>query len=146
MSETTGFSASEYVTLFFELLQRSSDAVVLARAEDGVILEVNDAFLSLFRLSRTQVIGRTTIDLGLWVDPSSRAPAWERARAGRLDQARLRMRNVWSEEFTFELSAVTVPWRGQDAVLSVGRPVAAPRPAPPVRAPELVPDHGSSGG
>jgi PAS domain-containing protein len=123
MSESPGFSASDYVTLFFELLDRSSDAVLLARASDGVILEANGAFLSLFRLPRSQVIGSTTMELGLWVDPSARSAAWEQAQGGRVDGARFRLRDAWSEEFTLELSTVTVPWRGEDAVLGVGRVV-----------------------
>ena len=124
MGVSTDFTATDYVTLFFELSERSSDAVLLARASDGVILEVNEAFLSLFAFSRSQVIGRTTLDLGLWVNPKDRQPVWEQARASRIDRVRFRVRNLWSEEFTFELSAVKVPWRGEEAVLGVGRPVS----------------------
>jgi PAS domain-containing protein len=122
MQDGGSFAASDYVTLFVELLERSSDAVLLARASDGAILEANEAFLSLFQVSRSDVIGRRITDLDLSAQPSGWGPAWAHAEAGRSDLVRLRLRSRWSEEFWFELSVVKVPFRGEDAVLGIGHP------------------------
>lgn len=46
----------------------SSPAVMtLARLKDGVLFEVNDAFLMTTGYAREDVIGRSTLDLGIWV-------------------------------------------------------------------------------
>jgi PAS domain S-box-containing protein len=44
----------------------------ITRARDGVFIDVNDAFLRMFGYERTEVIGRTALELGLWADPLER--------------------------------------------------------------------------
>jgi PAS domain S-box-containing protein len=46
--------------------------LTINRLEDGRFIEVNDAFLRDLRRSREEVIGRTSVELGLWADPSLR--------------------------------------------------------------------------
>src|SRR5262249_10674271 len=50
----------------------SPDALVISRLADGVILEANDSFVSLSGYNREEVIGKSPIDLGLYVDPTDR--------------------------------------------------------------------------
>ena len=44
----------------------------LARLPGGEIVDINDAFREMFGFSREQVIGKTSLDLGLHVDPAQR--------------------------------------------------------------------------
>lgn len=46
--------------------------LTLNRVDDGRFIEVNDAFLRDLQRTREQVIGRTSVELGLWADPSMR--------------------------------------------------------------------------
>ncbi len=46
--------------------------MTLARLRDGALFEVNDAFLTETGFSREEVIGRSTLDLGLWVHAAER--------------------------------------------------------------------------
>ncbi|MEI7433590.1 MAG: PAS domain S-box protein [Methanomicrobiales archaeon] len=46
--------------------------MVLSTIEEGRILDVNDTFLATLGYSREEVIGRTTMDLKLYVDPAQR--------------------------------------------------------------------------
>jgi PAS domain S-box-containing protein len=46
--------------------------LTINRLEDGRFIEVNDAFLRDLRRTREEVIGRTSVELGLWADPSMR--------------------------------------------------------------------------
>ncbi|MBL9137692.1 MAG: GAF domain-containing protein [Verrucomicrobiales bacterium] len=46
--------------------------ISLARATDGRLIEVNEAFLRNSDYSRAEVLGRTTSELGIWVDPRRR--------------------------------------------------------------------------
>jgi PAS domain S-box-containing protein len=44
----------------------------LSRLRDGVIYEVNEAFLTATGYSREEVIGHSSVELGLWVNPAER--------------------------------------------------------------------------
>jgi PAS domain S-box-containing protein len=44
----------------------------LSRLRDGVIYEVNDAFLNATGYSREEVIGHSSVELGLWTNPAER--------------------------------------------------------------------------
>jgi PAS domain S-box-containing protein len=63
-------------------------ALVISRLRDGVFLDVNDAFAELVGLERDQLIGRSSLELGLWPDPEERmrvfGPMVERGSARRV--------------------------------------------------------------
>lgn len=60
--------------------------VSLVRAADGRILEVNESFLQSSGYTREEVIGKSTVDLGIWVDPADRLEFFRRLR----EQGRVR--------------------------------------------------------
>ena len=43
-------------------------AIVITDLRDGRFLEVNDQFLRLFGFDRGDVLGHTSVDLGMWAD------------------------------------------------------------------------------
>ena len=49
------------------------DAFYLATLEEGLILEVNDNFEQVWGYRREEVIGKTSLQLGIYFDPSDRA-------------------------------------------------------------------------
>jgi two-component system cell cycle sensor histidine kinase/response regulator CckA len=57
---------------FSKAFESSPDGLVMSRLRDGQIVEVNEAFVRLSGYSRDEVVGRTTLDLGLWVHPRDR--------------------------------------------------------------------------
>lgn len=57
--------------------------LTINRLEDGRFIEVNDAFLRDLRRSREEVIGRTSVELGLWADPALRERYIERLKRER---------------------------------------------------------------
>jgi len=54
------------------LFDRSPIAKVLSRLPGPEIVEVNDAFLKMFGFGREELVGRTSVDLGIF-DPAARA-------------------------------------------------------------------------
>jgi PAS domain S-box-containing protein len=50
----------------------SPDAINLTRLEDGAYLEVSSGFERLTGWKREEVLGRTSLELGLWADPKDR--------------------------------------------------------------------------
>ena len=69
-------SEQKYAAIF----QMSPFAIALTRMPDAVTVDVNDAFLALFEYTRDEVIGRTSVDLGI-SDPASQAQIREELRA-----------------------------------------------------------------
>ena len=62
---------------FMGLFQQSPTPSVLARHQDGLFVEVNDAWLRQLGYQREEVIGRTSLEIGLWVNPMDRTAILE---------------------------------------------------------------------
>ena len=58
---------------FVKIFRSSPVPVVLTRLEDGRHLEVNDAWVRWSGFAREEVLGKTSVELGVWVQPSDRA-------------------------------------------------------------------------
>ena len=59
---------------FYKIFKHSPAALAISELETGRYLEVNDACTRLLDYGREEMIGRTSRELGLWVEPSD----WER--------------------------------------------------------------------
>lgn len=71
---------------FMKAFHATPDAIVISRVADGLLLEVNEVFLGIAGYSRDEVLNKTTVELGLWADPTDR----ERYIAGVREQGRVR--------------------------------------------------------
>ena len=60
---------------FAKAFQASPDGLVISRIDDAVVLEVNDSFVSMSGYARDEIIGKSTLQIGLYADPSSRERA-----------------------------------------------------------------------
>ncbi|MEY2879355.1 MAG: hypothetical protein RLZZ15_1735 [Verrucomicrobiota bacterium] len=67
----------------FALAFRASPvAIFISRLKDGRLVDVNQAFLDTLGFQdRAEVVGRTSLELGLWADPADRARVLERLAA-----------------------------------------------------------------
>ncbi len=66
--------------------KQSPFPVVISRLTDGRVLEVNDAFVTFYGAPREEVVGKTSMELGLWPEPGQR----ERMMQGVHAQGRFR--------------------------------------------------------
>ncbi len=57
---------------FSRAFHTSPDAINLTRVEDGTYLDVSEGFEKLLGWTREEAIGRTSLELNLWVDPEDR--------------------------------------------------------------------------
>jgi diguanylate cyclase (GGDEF)-like protein/PAS domain S-box-containing protein len=57
---------------FEKIFQASPDAIVISRLSDGRYLEVNRRWLELFGYEREEILGHTSLELGVWADPAER--------------------------------------------------------------------------
>jgi diguanylate cyclase (GGDEF)-like protein/PAS domain S-box-containing protein len=65
---------------FAKAFRSSPLAVVLTRLSDGKVLDVNEAAAELVGRTRQEMLGRTTPELGFWVDTADRERALEELR------------------------------------------------------------------
>ena len=61
-------SENRYRTIF----QTSPDSIAINRADDGTYFDVNDTFVAATGYTREEIIGRTSLELGIWADPQDR--------------------------------------------------------------------------
>lgn len=69
--------------LFETVFQSAPEAMSLSERGTGRLLLVNDAFCELFGRSREAMIGRTSIELGLWRRAEHRQQMWQTLMEGR---------------------------------------------------------------
>lgn len=60
---------------FTKAFAASPVGIALSRGRDGLIMEVNDTWLSMFGYTREEVIEKTSLDLQFWPSPEDRAHA-----------------------------------------------------------------------
>ena len=70
------------IALFAAVFEQDVEAVALTRVSDGLLVDVNPAWLALTGFSRDEVIGNTTVDLGIWGPTATRREALGPMAAG----------------------------------------------------------------
>jgi PAS domain S-box-containing protein len=63
---------SESEERFAKAFRSSPISNTISRAADGRFIEVNDAFVRMFGYERAEVVGRSAVELNLWIDPAER--------------------------------------------------------------------------
>lgn len=105
------FSAAFHASPFF---------LVIVRLSDARFVEVNDALLRWAGYSREQVIGRTSLELNLWLDPRERTRFWADFREKHsLRDRECRLRNRAGAVHTFSVSAEGITVQDEPHVLMV---------------------------
>jgi len=105
-------------------LRTSREGFVLLRLRDEMFLDVNDGWLSLTGFERDEIVGKTTTEKNLWVNPE------DRERFGRLMHERGSVKDF---EFTYlnkasalrkaSFSAEVVNAGGEPCALIIGRDI-----------------------
>ncbi|HSE06155.1 MAG TPA: ATP-binding protein [Methylomirabilota bacterium] len=114
MPSTPGFG--EKLRAVFGL---SPTILCLTGLNDGRVRDANDAFLSASGYSREEILGRTPVELGLWVDPAQRDEGIRQLKAGRpVRSMECRFRVKSGEERVTVLSADIVMFDGEACILS----------------------------
>jgi len=103
---------------FSAAFQSSPIMTGITRASDGRFVLVNDAALNWVGCNREDVIGRTSVELGLWENPADRERFWNELRSsGSIRQVECRLRNFHGKASTMLASGVTIEIDGEDHLL-----------------------------
>lgn len=58
--------------LYRTVFRTSPDAVSITRLEDGCFLDINDGYSKMFGWERNEIIGKTSVDIGIWASQTER--------------------------------------------------------------------------
>ncbi len=110
---------------FTKIFQASPDAMTITELETGRIIEVNHGYQRMLGFSRAEVLGRTMLELGAWVDPRQREEMTRRLHTrGTTGLLEVLIRKKSGEAFTCELSADVIELEGVRYVLSIARDIS----------------------
>ncbi len=114
---------------YFEKSFHASPALMsIASAVDGKILEVNPAFIRGSGYPREELLGRTTLELGLWLRPAQRDEFLHRIRAERtIRDFEADFRSHTGTVRTLLLNADIIELGGRPCMLTVGIDVSERR-------------------
>jgi PAS domain S-box-containing protein len=103
---------------FSQAFMASPLAMLLTRAGDAAIMEVNPAFERVLGISREEAVGATTVGLGLWADPADHERLYRALlERGSVEQMELRLRKKNGESLIGLLSARLFDLDGEPVLL-----------------------------
>lgn len=105
--------------LFSDMFYKSPTAIAITTPYEGRFVDVNETLLERLEFSREEIIGKTTVDLGLFIDLSERSFLNEKIRqTGFLDNLEMRFRSKSGKIIHCLMSVALIKIRGVDYQLS----------------------------
>ncbi|MBI3715267.1 MAG: PAS domain S-box protein, partial [Betaproteobacteria bacterium] len=120
----------EFEQRYSKVFESSPDAIIISRLEDGVYLEVNEAWELLSGYPREEVIGKSALDIGIWANPNDRARLVARlASEGTVRQFDFQFRRKNGEIAEAMMSAEVIEFRGEKCLLTLAADISERRHA-----------------
>jgi diguanylate cyclase (GGDEF)-like protein/PAS domain S-box-containing protein len=112
------------------IFETSVDCIAINRASDGIYIDANQAFLDAVGFTREELLGRTSLELGIWAYPDDRKAMVEELRrdsACRDLEACFRRKN--GDVFWGRMSAAIMDIGGAPCILSITRDISEAKSA-----------------
>jgi len=105
---------------FFRAFRSSPDRIVITRLEDGTFIDVNDSYLRFTGYTRDEIIGKSTTELGSWVDPGHRTRIMQKLKKdGQVSGEEVQLHIKSGEIRTSLFSAELIDIKGERCMISV---------------------------
>lgn len=109
---------------FYKAFHASPDSYLISRKKDGMYLEANEAFFQRTGYTRDEVIGHSSLELGVWATPAERTLLIEKMEAeGGLRDIETRHRTKSGEVRTLLCSCDPIILKGEECLMLVERDV-----------------------
>ncbi|HJV35980.1 PAS domain S-box protein [Geomonas sp.] len=113
---------------FSKAFRASPDSIVITRAQDGMYIDVNEAFEKITGYRREEVLGKTSLELQLWVDPDARMVMLRLMNQfGHVRNLEVRFRVKSGEIRELLWSADVIEYRGEACLIAISRDVTEQR-------------------
>ena len=104
---------------FAKAFRANPVCMAIVTIEDGRYMDVNEGYERITGYTRDEVIGRTVLEIGYWVDPSERETLLSRlARDGRVRDIEVRFRKKCGDVMICQVSAEPLVFEGVACLLS----------------------------
>ncbi|HEV8419755.1 MAG TPA: PAS domain S-box protein [Actinomycetota bacterium] len=111
---------------FSRFVQESPDGVLITRLRDGLVVDANEAFLGMIGWRREELVGRTTLEAGLWEDTAARnALVEEIQKNGSATGVMFHPRSSAGEPKVVEATVQLIELESEACIVFVGRDVTA---------------------
>ena len=111
--------------MFSRLFQLSPDAITLARLDNGILLEVNEAFTRTSGHARDEALGKSTLDLRIFAVPGRRGELVEALkRDGQVENFEFDMRRRDGHLVQCSISARLMTIDGEPCILAITRDIS----------------------
>ena len=111
---------SEYT--FETIFQTNPDSVTVTRIDDGAYLQVNNSFLKITGYKLEEIIGRTSVELKIWVDTNDRKKLLnELEQNGKIENFEVKFRMKDGSIITGLISGKTFEYNNEFCLLSIVR-------------------------
>ncbi len=111
---------------FSKAFHGSPDWIVISRFADGCYLDVNAAFLAVTGFTRGEVLGKSSIDLGIWAEPGERQRNVEQLMySGRINNVEVVFRTKEGDCRNMLWSADLIDYNGEVCIIAVARDITA---------------------
>ena len=109
---------------FAKAFRSNPNAITITQLSDGCHIDVNEAFCQVTEYTREDVIGRSAIDLGLWVEPDLRTQLFKHLTMyGVIRNYEFQFRTRSGALRTALLSAEIINIHGQECLLSLSNDI-----------------------
>jgi PAS domain S-box-containing protein len=113
---------------FSKAFHMNPDAILITRLVDGMIVMVNEGFKEIFGSTEEEVIGKTALELNIWVNPEDRNRVIEGVKAdGKVNNFEFGFRNKAGDVRSGLMSASIITLDGVGHVLSITRDITERR-------------------
>ncbi|WP_161635031.1 PAS domain S-box protein [Leptolyngbya sp. Heron Island J] len=109
---------------FAKVFQASPNAITLSTLDEGRYIKVNDRFVELLGLPREKILGHTSTELGIWIEPKTREVFRQELIHNRLRNQEWSVRNALREVKTVLLSAEIIYFQEEACVLVIANDIS----------------------
>lgn len=106
--------------LFSKAFNASPTTMSITTMQEGKFINVNERFCSVVGYSNTEISGRTSLELGFWIDPADRAKVIQRIKARKpVRDMEIIFRRQWGDHRLGLYSAEKIDINGEQCLLSI---------------------------
>jgi PAS domain S-box-containing protein len=112
--------------IFSKAFRSSPSLISIVTLQEGLFLEVNESFEKQTGYSRNELLGKTALDVGLWIDPGERETLAKNVEElGYAKDQEVHFRAKSGHLVVLQVSVELIELRGEKCLLTVGHDITA---------------------